>query len=76
MARELSPRYTRVVMEGDDSAPTVCKMDYRVAEVDGVNDDLFEVPKVHTEATPNFDQALTLLCTGTGTTVKGIEGIA
>lgn len=76
MARELSVGGgTRLVITGDASAPSTCKMEYSVLLADGVNNDLKEDPTEHVEETPNFNQTVNLLGSGIGTTVKAAESI-
>lgn len=76
MAREIQQAdVTRIAVSGSDTAPAACQMDYRVINIDGSNDDLLEPPAAYVVPSPNFNQTVTLLCTGTGTTVKTNEGI-
>lgn len=70
MARELSGTHTRLVIGGDDTAPTECSAEYRVE--DG---DLAEEPKAIDNATPNFNQTATALCAAEIATVKTAESI-
>lgn len=76
MAREIHVSGgTRVTVSGDDTAPSVCSMEYRVLNADGVNDDLLEDPAKYVEESPDFNQTATLLCTDTASAVKTAESI-
>ena len=71
MARELSNTNTRLVIKGDVDEPSTCSVETRVE-----NDDLHESPQAHEISSPDFNQTVTALCSGSISTVKTAEGIS
>ena len=69
MARELQATQTIVII-GDATAPLHCISDYCV-----VNADMQEPSKLHEEAAPNFNQAVSALATGCVDAIKAAEGL-